>query len=122
MVLARAQSRLVSASRTTQGSATTTALPEFIKNFVATIDFELMHDPEQFAQPALRKPPTLEPGQVFDGQIVKGNAAGWKMVGTIFSKWHAATGDFGEVGGEPVAQIVFEHGFRSQFQDVRPIL
>ena len=74
-------------------------------HLVEAIDFHLVDDAEEFAEPALREAILAgEPSEVFDGQIVERDAARRKMRGAELAERHPRGGDVGEIGGHPSAQ------------------
>ena len=76
-----------------------------IKNFVATVDFELVNDPQQLAETAFGKTFLGEPLQIFNRQIEQWYAGRGEFSRTEFPERHPDRENVFQVSGEPVAQI-----------------
>lgn len=94
----------------TQRSPAASLPAEFIEDFVAAIDFQLMNHLQQLTQAPFRKAVVGKPREVFDRQIVERHAARRKMIGTEFTERHEGPADLLQVDRHPMAQPVFELG------------
>ena len=113
---------MFAATGVTQGMPATRGAPHGIECGIGAIGLHLINDLEKAPEFAARPTALREPLKIFRGQIVDGNAAGRKAIGTEFAERHAHPGDLGEVRGHVSSEQVFHAGrrFAARRRQVNP--
>jgi hypothetical protein len=91
----------------------TGTLAHGIKRAVGTIDFHLMHDAQQLAEPPFWEGALLcKPSKILGRQVVDRKSARWEMLRTKFAERHVRPLDVGEISSDPVAELRLVHAAR----------